>query len=114
MKDNIWKKGFKTEHYNIKDLGLENNMELSILKDEALKYWDIKENGNMLLNVDLIKKDSCTPEFKEFLQRAELLLSNILDDADERLATIKAYEVFTLLPDIWNDVREYKESLKKK
>ncbi len=58
MKENIWKKSFKAGEFNIKDLSLANNMELSIIKEECMKYWIAADNGLMKIDVEKVKEAS--------------------------------------------------------
>lgn len=114
MKDNVWKKGFKAGVYDIKDLSLANNMELSLINDEIRKFW-IVEEGKIDIKLDIlkIKEANKNGELKELLSRIEVLLDEILVD-DSIKESMEPYQVFMLIPDIWFSVKEYKESLKKK
>lgn len=117
MKDNIWKKGFKTDSFTIKDLSLENNLELAIIKDEVSGYWTKKptEPGKEITILDIakVKEDMASGKITELLQRTEKLLQEIIDDEDF-LQSIQALDIFFVIPSLYLEIRKYKESLKKK
>lgn len=117
MKDNIWKKGFKTESFTIKDLSLENNLELAIIKDEVSGYWTKKptEPGKevTILDIAKVKEDMASGKITELLQRTEKLLQEIIDDEDF-LQSIQALDIFIVIPSLYLEIRKYKENLKKK
>lgn len=111
MKENVWKKSFVAGPYKIKDLSLGNQLELSILSDELGKFWKF-EGDKVSIDVEGIKASMKSGELKDTIVRIEELLPEILEDFD--FGNIGVYEVFFLIPDVNYNIKQYKESLKKK
>jgi hypothetical protein len=111
MKENVWKKSFVAGEYKIKDLSLSNQLELSILSDELGKFWKF-EGEKVSIDVEGIKAAMKLGELKDTLERSIEVLEEILDDYD--FTSLGSYDIFFLIPDVNYNIKQYKESLKKK
>lgn len=122
-KINLWKEGFKTENYNILQLSLMDEMQLIILSEyfkdfmttenKTIKKDDKEENlVYTIINTKKVIENYKNEEFIANISEAERLIIDVL--GEEYAKTLSFYNYFFLIPSLYYEIINYKETLKKK
>lgn len=116
---NLWGEGFKTETYKVLAFSLFNEIQLSILttyfRDFMInekKVVDEKEIEYTIVDVKKVAESYKNEDFIDKVGEAEQLIVDVL--GNDYAKPLSFYNYFFLIPSLYYEIVNYKQSLKKK